>query len=356
MALKKNKNFFDEDTIDIIYLLNFVWSKKKLISKFSILFLIVGIIISLNIKNKYQSSISFYPDYNTVNNNQISGLAGLVGINLNEQINSNNIPVNLYPNIIGSASFKKKLLATEINLDDEIISYKKYLLNEDISTLDQIIQIIQFPLNQLKLFLNNFSLKKIKKKEIEEFVLLELSSEEYYLHKLLNNIISLKIYEEGYVELTVIDNNPNISSTITDQAYNLLQEKIIDHKIKKLNDVYKFIENQLKLRKKELYRLQDSLAIFSDSNKNIKSDLFQNKLERIKSEYNLSISIYNELSLNKEKTAIEVKRNTPIFTIINPVVKPNERFYPNRRSIVILFTLVGFSLSILFIFYKEKIN
>ena len=89
------------------------------------------------------------------------------------------------------------------------------------------------------------------------------------------------------------------------------------------------------------YKLQDSLAVFSDKNRNIKSDLFLNKYSRIESEYNISKNIYNELALSKEKTAIDVKKNTPIFTIIKPVVIPNEKSDPKRSLIVIVFSFIG---------------
>ena len=88
------------------------------------------------------------------------------------------------------------------------------------------------------------------------------------------------------------------------------------------------------------YKLQDSLAVFSDKNRNIKSDLFLNKYSRIESEYNISKNIYNELALSKEKTAIDVKKNTPIFTIIKPVVIPNKKSDPKRSLIVFIFSFM----------------
>ena len=119
-----------------------------------------------------------------------------------------------------------------------------------------------------------------------------------------------------------------------------------------LNDTYKFISQQLELAKVNFYKLQDSLAVFSDKNRNIKSDLFLNKFSRIESEYIISKNIYNELALSKEKTAIDVKKNTPIFTIIKPVVIPNEKSDPKRTLIVIVFSLVD---DIVFLIYKQVI-
>ena len=121
----------------------------------------------------------------------------------------------------------------------------------------------------------------------------------------------------------------------------LFYKKIIDFELKNLNDTYEFISDQLEIAKNNFYKLQDSLAIFSDKNKNIKSDLFKTKYSRIESEYNISKNIYNELAISKEKTAIDVKKNTPIFTIIKPVVIPNKKSDPQRSVIVFIFSFIG---------------
>ena len=78
-----------------------------------------------------------------------------------------------------------------------------------------------------------------------------------------------------------------------------------------------------------------------------------NQLNRIETEFNIARNIYNELAINKEKTAIDVKKNTPIFTIINPVVIPNEKDSPSRVSNIILSTIFGFILASIFVFIKD---
>ena len=101
--------------------------------------------------------------------------------------------------------------------------------------------------------------------------------------------------------------------------------------------------------------MQDSLAKFKDKNKNIKSDLFLNQLSRIESEYNLSKNIYNELALNKEKIAIDVRKNTPIFTVIKPVVLPNEKLEPIRSRIVLIYTFFSFLITSLWVIVKKPL-
>ena len=104
--------------------------------------------------------------------------------------------------------------------------------------------------------------------------ILELSQSEYELHNQLTKIINLTVNEKGFLNLSVVDTNPYVASQIAKTANEILQKSIIDFKIKNINDTYKFINSQLEVAKNNFYLLQDSLAIFRDSNKNIKSDLF----------------------------------------------------------------------------------
>ena len=144
--------------------------------------------------------------------------------------------------------------------------------------------------------------------------ILSFSDDEYRIHKYLENVILINLNEkEGFVELSVEDKNPYVASQVAEITKNILQESIIEFKIKNVNDTYEFINDQLEIAKNNFYLLQDSLAKFKDKNKNIKSDLFLNQFSRIESEYNISRNIYNELALNKEKIAIDVRKKYSNF-------------------------------------------
>ena len=186
--------------------------------------------------------------------------------------------------------------------------------------------------------------------------ILNLSNEEYRIHNYLEGAILLDLNEkQGFVELSVDDKNPYVASQIAKIAKNILQESIIDFKIKNENDTYNFISKQLDIAKNNFYILQDSLAKFKDKNKNIRSDLFLNQFTRIESEYNISRNIYNELALNKEKIAIDVRKNTPIFTVIKPVVIPNDRSQPKRTIIVLIYSFLGITIASFWVIVKKPL-
>ncbi len=347
---KNNVEINEEDSIDLIELFSILWLNKKFIVKVTLLFFLVGIAYSLSLKNIYRSSSIFYPHYEKIDNsNNLKSLAGLAGINFYSE-SSSNIPSSLYPKLISSPIFKRKILDEIINFEGVELSYRDYLLAN--SSSFNIKGLLVFPItflgnliaNEEDIINNNYS------------DILNFSNEEYKIHQYLTDIILLDLNEkEGFIELSVEDKNPYVASQIAKIAKNILQESIIDFKIKNVNDTYKFISDQLEIAKINFHILQDSLAKFKDKNKNIKSDLFLNQFSRIESEYNLSKNIYNELALNKEKIAIDVRKNTPIFTVIKPVVLPNDKFQPKRSKIVLIYSFLGIIITSFWVLIKNPL-
>jgi len=347
---KNNVEIHEEDSIDLMELFSTLWLNKKFIVKVTLLFFLVGIAYSLSLKNIYRSSSIFYPHYEKIDNsNNLKSLAGLAGINFDSE-SSSNIPSSLYPKLISSPIFKRKILDEIINFEGVELSYRDYLLAN--SSSFNIKGLLVFPIT----FLGNLITNKEDIINNNYSDILNFSNEEYRIHQYLKGIILLNLNEkEGFVELSVDDQNPYVASQIAEIAKNILQESIIDFKIKNINATYKFISGQLEIAKNNFYLLQDSLAKFKDKNKNIKSDLFLNQFSRIESEYTLSRNIYNELALNKEKIAIEVRKNTPIFTVIKPVVIPNDRFEPKRKMIVLIYSFLGIMITSFWVLIKNPL-
>ena len=289
----KKKSFSEDNYIDIAELLSKIWKKKIFILKSAVFSIILGVIYSLSLTNIYKSSSKFYPHYEEVDNSSgLRSLAGLAGINLNNQA-ATNIPTNLYPNLIKSINFKKKILNQEVIFNDQIITYRKYLLlNVDKISFNLFNNILQ------KLYQNNNSVKINKDLIID---LEYINQEDYGLFKTLDNNIELSVNQEnGFIELSVFDKNPEISAIIAKKANIILQQNIIDFKIKNINELYNFTTNQLNIAKNNLYKLQDSLANFKDSNRSIKSDIFKNVLPqgtiiRVNPEY---LKQYNNFTAN----------------------------------------------------------
>lgn len=345
--IQKNDNV----DLDFLKILSKLLFNKSLIIKITFLFFSLGLIFSLSKKNYFTSSTSFYPHIENIDDgslNNIKNLAGIAGISLGSNNGFSELPTSLYPELVKSSEFKNELLYLKITLDDEEILFKNYLINNaEFSFIDFFLTTLNHIRNLF--FTNDFT--ELNKNPDLKYI----SKEDYQLHKLLNKKIKISIKEkEQFILLSYTDINPEISAIIATKSKEILQRNIIDFKLKNIKDLYNFTTNQLSLAKKNYFNIQDSLANFKDSNLSIKSVKFSNLLERLETENNISKNIYNELALAKEKTEIDVRKNTPIFTIINPVYVPTKKSGPNRALIVTIFLTLGLIFGSMYVLFKDS--
>jgi uncharacterized protein involved in exopolysaccharide biosynthesis len=174
---------------------------------------------------------------------------------------------------------------------------------------------------------------------------LTLKEEEIYLQtkKLISLIVDKK---EGFVTLSVAAENPEVAAIIAQNAQHLLQQEVIDFKIKNAQELLTFTETLYKEKKVAFEALQDELASFRDQHQNISSGLFGNKLSRLESELAIASAVNEELAKQVEQARIQVSKDTPIFTIIDPVAIPNQKTSPKRTLIILSFAFLGFFLGL----------
>jgi uncharacterized protein involved in exopolysaccharide biosynthesis len=101
------------------------------------------------------------------------------------------------------------------------------------------------------------------------------------------------------------------------------------------------------------------LARYRDKNKNILTAADRTKMERLESEYQISFAVFIELAKQLENSKIQVKEETPVFSIIEPISVPTERFKPKRKQILFLWIFIGVIISVCRIFgrvYFEKVK
>ena len=136
---------------------------------------------------------------------------------------------------------------------------------------------------------------------------------------------------------------------------NLLQKKIIEFKNKSSKEMLDFAMKQYTNNKESYEKLQDERAIFVDKNINISSSLFKNKLSRLESELNISKSIVQQLASQVEQAKLQVNKDTPVFTTIQPVVVPSNSSSIKMNRSILIFGSLGTLFSIFYIFARDPI-
>jgi uncharacterized protein involved in exopolysaccharide biosynthesis len=340
------------DEIDLIELLKKIYLEKKFIFKISVLAALFGVVYALFQPNEFTSSTTFIPQLSSgvkTGGSSLSGLASLAGINIGSMESSSEFPPTLYPQVVNGVPFRVELLSNEITLNNELVAVKDYL--EKKSSFNILGTIKKYTIGLPSLILSSF---KNQKEYTNESKIYSITEKDKDLFQILEKNLSLSINEkEGFITIAFTDTNKNVAAQITQISQNLLQEKIIEFKNKSSREMLDFALKQYSDKKESYEKLQDEKAVFVDKNINISSSLFQNKLNRLESEVNISESIVQQLASQVEQAKLQVNKDTPVFTTIKPVTIPFERSAPKRSLIIIIFLFLGFVLSCGYVLIKE---
>lgn len=312
---------------------------KSIIFKTSLIFFVFGIIIAIFSPEEYTAEAIIMPETQKTNvNGSFSSLAAMAGIDLNSSADDI-IPITIYPKILSSIPFKKKLIQTKLRINGvpKDITYKKFY-TEKTSLLGSIFKKDKI-INKIDSSLNYVTRK------------------EFSLFKRLEKQIKLEIDEKSeLISLGVSMPDPLASAQMTEAAINHLQSIITEIKIKKATDNLKFIKKSHKESKQNFETIDSKLAKFKDSNRGLITSESRRVLSKLENEYSLSFQIYSELSKKLETQKIKVEETTPVFSIIEPVVVPLEKSKPKRFLIVTLFTFLGFVFGAVYILIKDVIK
>ena len=356
----------ESDEIDLVELLQKVWRGRTISIKMSLAFALLGIIVALSSPSVYTTSTTFITKGQASGGgSNLSGLASIAGLSL-ESLNgsSSEFPTSMYPMLLNSIPFQEKLMETKVSVNGSHMMMKEYLLNQ-----------MSFADSNSSNFLNIVSVLKrytiglpalLKGKVFEKMNALptydeaptikRLSLADEQLSAYIRELITISIDpNEGFITLSAEDKDPQIAAILTLNAQNLLQQEVINFKIKNAQELLTFTEILYTEKKVAFEALQDALASFRDQHQNITSGLFENKLSRLESELAIASAVTGELATQVEQARIQVRKDTPIFTIIDPVVIPNQRTSPKRTMIVLGFTFFGFFLGLGYVLIKEPI-
>lgn len=341
--------------IDFIDAFNDVVKQKKKIFKFMIIFLILGIIIAFLSPKQYTSSSIILPQISSSKglSKKYSSIASLVGINLG-QSEGNKIVPTLYPIIVKGAPFQKAILQEKINIKeietpislfDYLSNYKKEgvlhtIKDYTIGLPGKIIKSFKSDTNGANLMVVDSTLYQYSKKEKE------------YIEYLEDHLIITFNDIDGYINIKAIMDEPIAAAQLVRNTQNLLQDFIIDYNIKKSQEELTFIEERLEVAKEEYSSKRASLGSFRDRNKYGVISPMKNREEQLKSEYDLAYNMYSELSNQRESAKLQVKKDTPIFTELQPALIPLEPSDPNKFKIIFGSIIIGMLIAVFLILFK----
>ena len=304
----------------------------------------------------------------------MTGLNTLLGLSQNIPVSSSSgiMGPDMYQDIIQSQAFLSDVVSTKIpiSINKDSLTLEEYYVNlEEYNFLQK--------LKNPNLFFKN---KKEKKKEIDKVVIdknaliqnqispdlifnsktppiVELNGTKAMAIGILKNKISIG-FKDKYCTVIVKMPDPVLSSVVC----NLVLEKLIDYisyyKTSKLRNNVTYLEERfLDAQQKYNLSLQKS-ASFKDNNFGMIFQSLQTKEQFLNNDVSITFNIYNQFAVQLEQAKIELKKETPLFSILEPITINWTRTAPYYKNILLknmLFLFLFFIVITIFrIAYPKK--
>ena len=315
----------NSDEIDLIEVLKTVWDGRKQVIIISFVFALIGVAVALLSPVIYSSSTTFINSQTESNSpSGLSGVASLVGINLGGYSGSE-IPPIIYPKIGESVEFKRSLLKSTVDKEKQI---------------------------KLESFLADYN--QIKTPESIENNKLFISEYEDKLFGLTKDIISISVNQkDAFVTISANMPKSEYAANVCINAREILQETVINNRIKSAKQKLDYSEKQLKSKRIEFEEIQNKLAYFNDSNLNLVTSSIINERKKLEAEFEIINAVMIELSKQVEQRKLQVSEDTPVFSIIKEASMPVRRSSPKRTQMVLIFGFIGLITSSLYVLIKK---
>lgn len=338
-------------SIDVIAIVKILWNSRKSIIKYALFFIVFGLIVAISTPKEYTATTTIVPASQGKKTGKLSGLAAIAGVNLSSGGGNAQIAPSLYPQVVTSIPFQKELIKAPLSFEEQNgpISYEDYYTNYHnpgfLPTFKKYTiglpgLIIGLPQRIVGAFTTSDKSDTIN--EAQESNILKTTLQEEGLMKMLGGQLSVVVNStDGYITISATMPQALPAAQLTQQAQMLLQQYVIGFKIQKSSEELSFIKARSDEAEQRFKSIQLKLANYRDSHKNLSSARSQTRLEELNSQYRLSLGLYSELVKQLETQELQVKKDTPVFTVLKPVSVPNFKSRPNRPYIFLKWSFIG---------------
>ena len=340
----------EEEGIDIIGLLKGLWNGRKTIIICTGIFIVLGLVAALTMKRTYTVTTTMVPQIASRSNSSLSSLASLAGFDLGtSNMGSTDLSPLVYPQIVSSVPFRRELLHTPVHYQKADTAVSMYTYLKEYSKPTVLGTVKKYTIGLPGVILG--ALRK-EKPEIAPADTtaddgpkpLSIPKDEATMLTALGHNVSLMVdKKEGYLTLTVTGSEPLQTAELAIKAQQLLQNEVTRFRTEKAQGQLDYVQARYNEIKAETESYQAILATLTDRSQQMPSARSRMELERVRTKYSVASSIYSEMAKQLEQSKMQVKRETPMFSILQPVTVPRQPSNSRAKKLII-WTFLGFIL------------
>ncbi len=351
----------EEEGIDIIALVKSMWEGRKTIIISTAIFMALGLVAALTMKRTYTVSTVMVPQVGSSRNSSLSSLASLAGFDLGtSNMTASDLSPLVYPQIVSSVPFRKELMYAPLHYEKADTAVSMYTYAKEYVKPTVMGTVLKYTIG-----LPGVIMGALRKEKPEMTMPVSegdgnsapkpilLTKDEEKIIKVIAQSVTLNVdKKEGYLTLMVNGSEPIQTAELALKAQQLLQTEITRFRTEKAQKQLDYVQARYNEIKAEAESYQSALATVTDRSQNMTTSRARIERERLQSKYAVTSSIYSEMAKQLEQAKMQVKRDTPVLTIIQPVTVPRQPSNSRAKTLVV-WTFLGFVLGCGIVFGKS---
>ena len=306
----------ENEEIDLVEVIAKLWHRKKVLLYFILFSLLGGVALAFLLPRKYTAEcILALESKSRTTRISVEGMSAFQSMNMNDLQDVSYISPAMYPDIIFSVPFQKKLIYAPLYVNErgDTVSFYTYLFGKAAAgCLDAE---------------NGVEITTLEERECMA-----------YLKKAVEVTVNTK---DGNIKISVDMPEAKLAAQVAQHVQVLLQDYITRFRIAKAQAALDFIEERYHEVEAELENKQQALVAFQEKN-NSMSDFRSESQEKILlNDYELFFSLYSDVVRQREKAKMQVKEDMPVLSVNEPVAEPASPSKPQRLLILVASLFLG---------------
>jgi len=337
-----NLPYEEEEGIDIIALVKSLWDGRKTIIICTAIFIVLGLVAAITMKRTYTVNSVMVPQLGNSRSSSLSSLASLAGFDLGTtNMSASDLSPLVYPQIVNSVPFRKELMYTPLHYAKADTAVSMYTYVKEYTKPGVVGVVLKYTIG-----LPGVIMGAIRKEKPEPTLggggddgtpkPILLTKDEEKIIKAVGQCVSLAVdKKEGYLTLTVKGSEPLQTAELAMKAQELLQDEITRFRTEKAQYNLDYVQARYDEIKAEAESYQTALASARDRSQNMATVRSLVEVERLQSKYAVANSIYSEMAKQLEQAKMQVKRDTPVLTIVQPITVPRQPSNSRAKKLII---------------------
>jgi hypothetical protein len=370
--LLKQDEFYLSDLFKIVFT-----AFKKCKRKILILFICITVLFTLDYifsPIEFESKATVMVEQQSPTNN--TSLSNLLGLSNNvNNLSSSSLGPEMYIDLFKSQVFLNEIIQSKIpisleskdsitleeffsngetpNFYQRIKSPKEFFNNNNPYSINKTIK------NKNNILINNLDSSLIVEKSINPELIfsnqippiVQIDNKKAAVIAIMKKRIRLVIKDKN---VTVYTKMPNaFQSAVVGKAVleNLLRYITAFKTYKQLNQI-EFLEKRVYDSEEKYKKAQLNFAGYKDNTLGIILQSAQTKEQILNNELTIAFNIYNQFSVQLEQARVDLKKETPYFSILEPIVIPDSQIQPSLLIFIIMYLAIFMSITFLIILHK----